>query len=311
METPLKQLATSLLLAGMLLSITACSSSKPPSTGTPYSLTSGNWLLLEDSVLGIDGVHPKNVRLGGLLTAGSGLSAIVVPTGSTSNPCFPLQSPVPAPIVFSGTSSGNTLDLAQAQQQDGSKMTITASINPGNNFVGTYTESGIQGTTTNCQPDTGTIYGTLVPPLSGNWTGTLPAQAGTINTPSIDQTDVAASLVQVATLSEDVNAPATIGTFPLSGSVVLNNPCLPSGTVTLAVDSAKSYVKGDVLTISARSSDQTISFITVTPASLSDPTTATVINFGGNSVVVSGGACGTYTSGSIPGGNQVVLTKKS
>jgi hypothetical protein len=91
---------------------------------------------------------------------------------------------------------------------------------------------------------------------------------------------VKASITQASALSADVNAPATLYTFPLSGTITLTNPCFPSGSATLTIDNTKSYVSGEFYAISANSADGTINFSV--PAQLGtilpDPTAATSMN---------------------------------
>jgi hypothetical protein len=152
-------------------------------------------------------------------------------------------------------------------------MTITGNINTSANFDGTYSKPGGSDTRT-CADDSGTVYSTLVPSLAGSWSGTLNSYSG-------GSIGVTATIDQ-ATAAQD-------GTFPLSGTVTLNNsPCFTSGTI----DSTKSFVTGEKVALVATSGGTSFTLDAV----LSNPTLATVMQGGIGGYLtgysIQGGACG-------------------
>jgi hypothetical protein len=296
----LKHASLVLLVGAVTFGLSSCGgNSKGPTTPPTVSLTAGNWLLEVDSVIktatqqGLSGI-----KLGGELSSSG---ATVVPTGIQQYPCFPLQKPTASPLVFSATVTGN--DAVFTWPGNNQTFTITAGLNPNNTFVGTYAESG-NGTGL-CPADNGTVYGVLVPSINGNWSGTLPGQAGTSNTPTVQPTSVSATFSQATDLSTDVNNNATIGTFPLDGTVTLTNPCLTAGALSLTIDDTVSYIVGDSINVATMpAADGTI--FSLTQVVLIDPTTATSMTVG--TYKVSGGLCN-FTGSTEAGGTQITLGK--
>ena len=188
------------------------------------------------------------------------------------------------------------------------QMTIAATINPGDNITGTYVESGTPaGNGGACIADTGTVYGTVVPSLTGTWTGTLPGRDANVNQSPIASTAFSASFTQSSTASTTANALNIYpGTFPLSGSVTLTNAsCFSAGNVTLPIDATASYVQGQTVVVSATSADKTLSFTFPAPSNvLQDPTAATSVVVGG--FTINGDLCALQSNPSV---NTVILQK--
>jgi hypothetical protein len=259
----LKQLATILILAAALMAMSACGSGNSASqnNGAPLSLTPGNWLFIENSTAHPDFPAPSYFR-GPLQTSSDSVTANFNVSG---NACFP------APISLSGDTSSGVLNLTSAPDNN-QVMTITATLNPGSNFDGTYSKPG--GGPPSCSNDTGTVYGTYVPPIDGNWSGSLARVIG-------GPIGVTASIQQGSVASPANN-------FPLSGTLALSNDsCFTSGTI----DSTQSYVMGEQVLIVANSAT---SSVTLT-AYLVNPTKSTVIQVTDYSVVGCNGDYGTGT----------------
>ena len=302
----MKQLAAILLLGATTLILCSCGGSSTHATTPPaLTLTAGNWLLENDSAVkttfpqGGTESGPTGVKLGGQLSM-SGAS--MVPIGNP-DPCFPLQKPTASPLDFTSSGSGNSLVLTWPGNNQ--TLTITAGLNPGNTVVGTYTETG--NGTTNCSVDNGTVYGTLVPSLNGNWAGSLPGQVGTSNTPTIEPTALTAAFTQATALSTDVNNNNTFGTFPLSGTITLTNPCLTAGALSLTIDNTVSYVVGDLMNLSTKPAQDGTVF-SLSKVSVDDPTTATSMTIG--TFTLAGGLCN-FTGLTAAGGTQITLARSS
>ena len=300
----MKQLAAILLFAAATLTLCACGGNSTHATTPPaLTLTAGNWLLANDSVIKTETAQgPTGVKLGGEFSASS---ASMIPIGN-ADPCFPPQKPTATPLVFTGSGSGSSANsIVLTWLGNNQTLKVTAGLNPGNTIVGTYTESG--NTTGNCVADNGTVYGTLVPSINGNWNGTLPGQAGTSNTPTIEPTTVKAAFMQSSTLSTDVNNNTTFGTFPLSGTITLTNPCLTSGALSLTIDNTASYIVGDTIDLSSKpATDGTV--FSLRNVLLTDPTAATAMTIGTFSLT--GGLCN-FTDSTQAGGTQITLAKSS
>lgn len=274
-QMALKQLAKILLLAAALIAMSACGSGgASQSAGAAPSLTAGNWLFIENST-----AYPGSAQAyfrGPLQTSGNSISASLSYSANinynSGNDCWPASTVV----AFSGTTSGGTADLTSAAT-DGQVMTITGTVNPGGSFDGTYTKPGGPSGVNTCSDDNGTIYGTAVPPLDGNWSGTL-SPLGNGNTYG-----VTASVSQAASAQQ--------GIYPLSGSLAFaNNSCFTSGTI----DSTQSYVTGERVVIVANSATSSV----VLNGSLVNPTLATVIQVTQYTINGCSGA-GTVGSGTL------------
>jgi hypothetical protein len=179
--------------------------------------------------------------------------------------------------AFSGTISGDSATLSPLKNDD-LLLTITTTIEPGGILLGTYS----------CAPkttgsaDSGTVYATNVPSISGTWSGTLPGRAGTIYSPAIYPTAVTASIVQSSSASPDNNPPDS---YSLSGTVTLENShCFTSGSSVQTIDPTQSYIAGDEIFITSSSADGSEGFTwglnSSYPITLDNPTLATAMSNG-------------------------------
>ena len=242
--------------------MSACGTGTSHTDGETKNLTSGNWLLIEKSI--IYPTIPAVYFRGALAPASGSVSGTMTTTG---NSCL-----TTSPFSLSGSITGNTVTLTSASIRS-QVMTITGAINSATNFDGTYSKPGGTDTRT-CADDSGTVYSTLVPSITGSWSGTL-------NSYSTGAISITATLDQAAAAAD--------GTFPLSGTVTLNNsPCFTSGTI----DSSKSLITGEEVALVATSGGASLTLNAV----LANPTMATVMQGGFGGYVtgynIQGGACG-------------------
>lgn len=183
------------------------------STLSSAQVATGNWYIQASSQVLINAsLIPQ---LGGMLTqTDSTLSGTLHVSNSS---CFDWASDIPV----AGTMSGNTVTLT-ANSVTGESITITGAANSGG-ITGSYSISG------GCADgDYGTIAAVLVPPVSGNWSGTF-ASNGT-NQPA------------TASFAQDV--PNTDGFSPLSGSIAFSgSPCFTSGTL----EAGQSWSLGNIV----------------------------------------------------------------
>jgi hypothetical protein len=212
-----------LVLVAASLAMTACANGGAKTDPVPPP-ASGNWLFIETSTAHPDFPTPTYYR-GPLQDANGTVTATLVYSGSS---CLPNS-----PVDFTGNASQNALTLTSGTD-NGQVMTITGDINFDGTVVGTYSKPG--GGAASCSDDSGTVYGTAVPLLAGNWSGTLSrATNGAIN--------VTAALQQQSTATSD-------GLYPLTGTVTFaNDSCFTSG----AIDSTQSYITGEQVVIVATS----------------------------------------------------------
>lgn len=264
------RLAAILLVVAALIATVACgssgvsvSSSKTAAGDKSQALSSGNWVIATQSK-----VNPDLVTdLGGSFT-GSGTSASAALLSSSL--CTQNWVPAPPPLYeiatatsFSSVSASavtpctpNGTDNFFLQSAAGTKidgtptatMCISATLNNGSNLTGSYV---LTGGGTACDGDKGGVYGTLVPPLTGTWTGNLNNIANNGTGPTGDVVAFSASLQQSATANPD-------GTSPLSGTITLQVTAIdPTNQQALAtyytaggqIDSTQSFVRGDSVTI--------------------------------------------------------------
>jgi hypothetical protein len=268
-----------------------------PNAGSdPQGITAGNWILL-----GTSQIHYNSSEAAGgsLTSAGSTVSMIANANGA----CFYL------PMVFSGPMNGNSITLTSTSAQ-GKTMEVTGTVYNGTNIGGTYQ---ITGGPANCNGDTGTVYGTLIPSISGTWGGNLqelpyppPNDLSTLNTVTLDL-----SVTQA-------DSPSANGSFPLSGLATLgvppectspkppaycsvppppgsNSPCFATGTI----DPILSSVQGDVVTMVVDADSGATVNIT---AQLINPNTAVTMSI--ISYQVSGGLCDGYSANGTPALNK-------
>jgi hypothetical protein len=238
----LKQLAI-VLLAAALIAMTACGSGKSAVQNT-QTITGGNWLLIENTTA-YPAYRNDNVYLRGpLQISGDTMTANFNVSG---NPCLP------STITFSGTTSDGIVNMTSAPA-NGQVMAITGSINPGDNIGGTYTKPG--GVIASCTDDSGTVYGTYVPPINGNWSGDI----AVVNSSPI--------VVNVSIQQAAAASPGNI--FPISGTLAASNDtCFTSGTI----NDTQSYINGEQVVIVANSG---VSTVTLT-GYLVNPTLSTQI----------------------------------
>jgi hypothetical protein len=275
----MKQLTAILFLVTAIMTISGCASGNPvvpvgPSTS--LTLTSGNWLIVETTQLS-PGVNNSPNYLRGSMTI----------SDDTVTGNFFLDGNI---IPLSGTISGNTVTLTGSSSNN-VDMTISTTIQPGSILLGTFDEAQLG------YSATGTVYGTYVPPLAGNWSGTVNTQyttvipnpngdGGYISTSTDYQTGVTASIEQAAASSTIDNQPA----FALSGTVILaDSACFSSGSIALIIDPTQSYVAGEIASFVAASADGKTVY--QYKGTLVDPTTPTAISPSPNGVSITTDSC--------------------
>lgn len=280
-------------MAALILIMCACGSSNTGIGGNgASSLTSGNWLLIGTSNTQFvqNGVTIREYTyLRGALTDNSnGVSALLsVVNSSFQGACY--QPEIPGE-VFSGNTNANSLTLATTSTQNGTgPLSVTGTISSAGEFLGNYTASA--GTAPNCTGDSGAMYGIAVPSVSGNW-------SGTVSNSSFDlSTDTFNSSTYQATAAITQGAPASDGTFPLSGTFTFQIPSSSTSQAPLCftsaqIDSSQSYVKGEqsVIVTLPDANGAIVKFnVNQSPYSLLPvPKTATEIDFGYS---ISGGTC--------------------
>lgn len=295
-----------LCLVTVLMGIPGCAglgnSSSPPLTAT---LAAGNWLFFVDSSF-FTLPHLRNVPLrGALTTTGNTVTANLVTSSVIGAPCFSES------LILSGSTSGNTVTLAPPvpvtkppTPPDTSDLSITTTLQPASILLGTYTCTSVK-----AGLDSGTVYGTYIPPVSGTWTGTVPGVASNSNALPPPPTAMSASFLQSTTPVGTNNPIAIPQAFGLSGTVTLINPtCFPTGPAVLTIDQTQSYITGEHLVVYARSTDLLTSFSYV--GGLDDPTAATTASLQSGFLYGNGnGICRFTFNGGIPA--QVVPLKKS
>ncbi len=303
------------LAAAALLAMSACGSGVQVSGGDPLPATqgptAGNWFMVATSQTFTEGGTAISTNLGGPLAAtGNVVNGMLAPsigclvTYELNNQGIA----VPTPVPFVGSLNGNAMSLANSPSVNGAVTTITGTLINGSLLNGTYRSQGgpasQYGNHELCDGDYGTVYGTLVPPITGSWSGTL---TNWDNGPDVltpgptgDTVGITASLVQGST-------PAADGSFPLSGSVALqindtsglDLSCYGSGG---EIDSTQSSILGNSVTIVANNNGNVL---TLKTAYLPNPNTAIQIGAAIAPEVLISSACPSYIY------SQGVLNKPS
>jgi hypothetical protein len=286
-----------LFLTAFGMSLSACGgggysvSGVPKPAATP-ALTAGNWSLQAIPNSSSSGVTPTDYS-GPLSVSGSTVSVTTLPNGN----CFPVGTP----IVISGQTSGSSITLAsQPSTTTGFALTIAGTNNNGTNIGGTFQIAG--GTnSSSCIASVGTVYGTLVPPLNGSWSGTVTENAyGQTGDPTAPA-DYVPNIAGITLALTQASAPQTyqLGggvtkiAFPLSGTVTwTNSQCFGSGTI----DPTQSFVLGGVVQISVINAAGAYPTYAIGNP-LGDPSTATRFVF---NLDQGTGACAAYSiNGSV------------
>jgi hypothetical protein len=305
------------LAAVALLAMSSCSSGIQVSGGDPVpasqGLTGGNWFLVATSQAFSQGGNTFTTNLGGPLAAtGNAVNGMLAPsigclvTFEVNN----LGVGAPAPVSFVGSMNGNAMSLANSPSVNGAVTTITGTLINGSLLNGTYSSQGGPALQFNnhelCNGDYGTVYGTLVPPITGSWSGKLTNLDNDPNNltqgPSGDTVSVTASLVQ---------GEAQAGSFPLSGSIELqiNNTsgldlsCYGAGD-SFEIDGTQSSILGDAVTIIANDTTNNGNVLTLN-AYLANPNTAIQIGAPITPVILTSSACSSYIY------SQGILNKQS
>jgi len=275
----LKSLATTLILAASLVALSGCGNSVKKAPATTAKLASGNWIFYVNSTtpppVGAIDQYPTKLPLrGSLTTSSSALTIAVTTNGGIGAPCFPQN------MSLAGTVDGSTAILTPTPND--SALTITASPEPVSILLGNYTcKSESVGV------DNGTFFGTNVPALDGNWTGTLSDSNKFNGAPA---TGLTTALKQASTvLGPESNSP---GAFALSGTVTVSNTqCFNSGSADLIVDNTLSYITGEQVSLTAVSADGNTVFHW--NANLDDPSAATSMTLS-SSASLQGNSCSIY-----------------
>lgn len=178
-------------------------------------------------------------------------------------------SPLGDPVAFSSSITGSSV-VFESASVNGGVTTITTTINNGTNMGGTYLSVGGPVSSvfhdTFCNGDQGSIYGTQVPDVSGNWTGALANWAPDPVTANVGPTG---DLVNVTLSLQQASTPNLDGSFSLSGNLAIDGlPCYSSGG---SLDSTRSFIQGDLVTITFVTAGSTIQLM----GSLANPAVAT------------------------------------
>jgi hypothetical protein len=177
------------------------------------SVATGNWYIQATSQVILNASLIPQFA-GTLTQTDSTISGVLHVSNSS---CFDWASDIPV----AGTMSGNTVTLT-ANSVAGENITITGAANSAG-ITGSYSISG------GCADgDYGTIAAVLVPPASGNWSGTY--------------TSNGTSQPATGTFAQDV--PNADGFSPLSGTITFSgSPCFTSGTL----EAGQSWSLGNIV----------------------------------------------------------------
>lgn len=232
------------------LSIIGCGGGGPtntPQTQQQFTITSGNWDFAGSDQTG-------SFIVGGNLTqSGTALSGMFHVFNS---PCYSFTTDIP----INGTASATSATMTSATV---TSQVISAVVNGGGTSgSGTFKVTG------GCADgSTGTFTATLVPSLSGNWTGSFLSVSGP---PAVT---TSANLAQTTGADAD-------GLFGLSGTATLGNSvCFTSATI------AASFVTGRVVLLLLNNSDGSQ---TTFAGTVDNPSTAKSIS---GTYSISGGSC--------------------
>lgn len=212
-----------------------------------FTITSGNWDFAGSDQTGL-------FIVGGNLTeSGTALTGMF---HAFNSPCYSFTTDIP----FNGTAGATSATMTSAAV---TSQVISATVNGGGTSgSGTFKVAG------GCADgSTGTFSATLVPSLSGNWTGSFLSVSGP---PAVT---TSANLAQTAGADAD-------GLFGLSGTATLGNSvCFTSATI------AASWVTGRVVLLLLNNSDGSQ---TTFAGTVDNPSTAKSISGMYN---ISGGSC--------------------
>lgn len=302
----MRRLMVVVFVAAVLTGMSGCggggsvtlSGGQTSATGGTQGLTAGNWLLTAVSqVPDQNGNNRPYTYIRGALPSANSVAATLRPSAGCLT-TYTISGFFPDPVPFSGSISGNSITLTSASV-NGAVTTITGTIANGTNITGTYTSVGgpnsyVFGNSL-CNGDQGTIYGTLVPAITGTWTASTSSASGPLANyapdpihggqgptycggnldpatcgpnPAADTISVTASVLQATTANSD-------GSFPLSGTVTLQASttsgnalsCYTSGGT---IDSTNSYIQGDSVNIVVNANGPTVQL----SGNLANPSTA-------------------------------------
>jgi hypothetical protein len=156
-------------------------------------------------------------------------------------------------VTFSGAITGNSVALTSPPLLKGSNtvMTITGTSYYGTNLDGVFKVTEAAPTdacygATGKLGSTGTFSGSLVPQVSGSFSGTVNeipmGLSGTPDSTLEYPVSVTANISQATTPDNNLH-------FPVSGTVTFtSSACFPE-TTDVPIDSAKSYMKGDEIVL--------------------------------------------------------------
>ena len=258
----MKHLSRTLWLLPSLVLLCGCgggiSASRPPAS-TPSSPPaqeqniSDNWQFSTTSTAGM----PPLTIAGSINQSGSSVTGAVHVDGWS---CFDQRTT----IHLTGTLTDGNVSLTSTSV-DGQVLTFVGSISKKSGFPdtlnGTYAING------GCaNGEQGNVTGFSVGPITGNWGGNLTTAGGaTIH--------MSASLGQGGASSE--------GSFGLTGTIIFDDVCFKSGTITSGTGPSASFVMGTSVALEIKTDDGTISFL-----GKADPDGLIRGNY-----TVSGGAC--------------------
>jgi hypothetical protein len=305
------------LLALALMAMSACGGSggvkvsNTTSAAAANGLTAGNWVLAATSQDKIQSGSLQNTSLlGSLAPSGEAVSGMV---RASAGCLVSFANPIPengiqyVPVSVSGSITGGNIVLTLQDEPTPANgntqvtTTITGTISNGTNINGTYTSTGNQnsqyGTSFQlCNGDYGTVWGTLVPPVTGTWNATWPNYGYTVTGNSIPTCNggqdcttlvnpIADTVTVSATLDQENAAPD--GSFPLSGTLTVQG--LACTITEGAIDDTQSYIYGDTFLIVANATDGSGTSIRLGSGHLPNPNTAIAIQFG--NPALTGTAC--------------------
>lgn len=250
MNTQIKRMLSAIAVV-LAASLAACDSNNIAVSGgeTPPSTTQA--------------MNPGDWQMTGPFTSGAASIA-----GSDSNMTLTVLLPAATqngscgaslhPNVFTGAVNGTTVTFTSQPIVAGSSeiMTITGIARYGTNLDATFTVTGASSTdpcygATGHFGTTGLAAGSFVPPPNGTWAGTV---TETENDPVSNGFINSYPLYVSATITEATVPDANVR-FPLSGTVTFNGSlCYPEG-ISVPIDSAKSFMVGDQISLSVVDND--------------------------------------------------------
>jgi hypothetical protein len=247
-------------LAFFLLVLAGCGGGKSPASTSTNGPLSGNWQfnLLQD--------YPRPTAqfgVSGFLTQSTeGL------TGSVQLPAFGSNQRCGGVSVLSGTISGQ--NVAITVNDGGTVVSFTGTISSGNNSMsGDYQALGGACFT---QATTGTWNAFLIPPLNGNFTGTLDSEYMQLVTGANSPVPITVS----GTMTQSDNAGASNAT--LTGTInAVGYPCFATATMSGTISGQDVY-----LALFGFNGEQigTLGVLPPSPGATPDPATVVVSSTG-------------------------------